>query len=136
MGIKVYNEFESKVLHRFHQYRVPIIELLQNTPKDAVCQVFENVNTGGVALTVFELMTATYAADDFELRKDWDRRSAKMRRYAQLKEVDSDDFLASLTLLATYRRKLSDGKIAVSCKRKDVLRLTLSEYKALADQIE
>ena len=62
--------------------------------------------------------------------------SAKMRRHAQLKEVDSDDFLASLTLLATYRRKQSDGKIAVSCKRKDVLKLTLSEYKALADQIE
>lgn len=134
--IKLYNEFESKVLHRFHQYRVPIIELLQNTPKDAVCQVFENVNTGGVALTVFELMTATYAADDFELRKDWDRRAAKMRRHAQLKEVDSDDFLAAVTLLATYRRKLSDGKTAVSCKRKDVLKLTLGEYKDLADQIE
>ncbi|HKI20793.1 MAG TPA: hypothetical protein VKA15_23075, partial [Isosphaeraceae bacterium] len=59
-----------------------------------------------------------------------------MRRHAQLKEVDSDDFLASLTLLATYRRKLSDGKTAVSCKRKDVLKLTLGEYKALADQVE
>lgn len=114
-----WDEFESQVLQRFQQYRVPIIELLQNTPKDAVCQVFENVNTGGVALTVFELMTATYAAEDFELRKDWNRRSVKLRRHHSLKEVDSDDFLASATLLATYRRKLSDGKTAVSCKRKD-----------------
>ena len=70
-----WDEFESQVLQRFHQYRVPIIELLQTTPKDAVCQVFENVNTGGVALTVFELMTATYAAVGFELRKDWESRS-------------------------------------------------------------
>ena len=134
--LKFFNEFESKVLHRFHQYRVPIIELLQNTPKEAVCQVFENVNTGGVALTVFELMTATYAADDFELRKDWDRRAARMHKHAQLKGIDSDVFLMSLTLLATYKRKQADGKTAVSCKRKDVLKLRLDEYQALADVVE
>ena len=131
-----WDEFESQVLHRFHQYRVPIIELLQTTPKEAVCQVFENVNTGGVALTVFELMTATYAADDFELRKDWDTRSARLHKHRQLKEVDSDHFLMAVTLLATYRRKQADGKTAVSCKRKDVLKLGLEEYQSCADTIE
>ena len=57
---------------------------LQKAPpflKDALIGLRENVNTGGVALTIFELMTATYAAENFELRKDWDRRSAKMRRH-------------------------------------------------------
>jgi len=29
-----------------------------------VCQIFENVNTGGVPLNVFELVTATFAAGD------------------------------------------------------------------------
>jgi hypothetical protein len=131
-----WDEFESQVIQRFHQYRVPIIELLQATPKEAVCQVFENVNTGGVALTVFELMTATYAADDFELRKDWETRSARMHKHRQLKEVDSDHFLTAVTLLATYRRKQADGKTAVSCKRKDVLKLGLDEYQGCADTIE
>jgi hypothetical protein len=131
-----WDKFESQVLHRFHQYRVPIIELLQTTPKDAVCQVFENVNTGGVALTVFELMTATFAADDFELRKDWDSRSARLHKHRQLKEVDSDHFLMAVTLLATYRRKHADGKTAVSCKRKDVLKLGLDAYQNCADAIE
>jgi hypothetical protein len=36
-----------------------VIVLLRDTPKEAVCQVFEKVNTGGVSLTVFELVTAT-----------------------------------------------------------------------------
>ena len=36
-----------------------------------MCQVFENVNTGGVTLTVFELLTATFASDNFSLRDDW-----------------------------------------------------------------
>jgi len=42
-----------------------VITLDKTTPKEAVCQIFENVNTGGVALTVFELVTATFAAEDF-----------------------------------------------------------------------
>ena len=33
------------------------------TSKEAVCLVFEKVNTGGVPLSVFELATATYAAE-------------------------------------------------------------------------
>ncbi len=36
-----------------------------------MCLVFEKVNTGGVQLSVFELVTATYAADSFNLRRDW-----------------------------------------------------------------
>ena len=134
--LRSYNKFAATVLNRLHNYRVPIIELLQTTPKDAVCQVFENVNTGGVALTVFELMTATYAADDFELRKDWETRSGRLHKHRQLKEVDSDHFLMAVTLLATFRNKQADGKTAVSCKRRDVLKLELDEYKDCSDQIE
>jgi hypothetical protein len=33
--------------------------------------VFEKVNTGGKPLDAFELVTAMYAADGHELRKDW-----------------------------------------------------------------
>ncbi len=45
-----FDNFESNVLKRFNDYRVPSIELLKDTPKEAVCQVFEKVNTGGVTL--------------------------------------------------------------------------------------
>ena len=64
--------FHEEVVLPFQQYNVPTIQLARPTPKEAVCQVFEKVNTGGVTLTVFELLTATYAAADFELRKDWE----------------------------------------------------------------
>ena len=46
------SRFEMEIWLRFQQYKVPFIELARETPKDAVCQVFENVNTGGVSLTV------------------------------------------------------------------------------------
>ena len=59
--IKQFTELLSKVIMPTQQYQMPVILLDKNTPKEAVCQVFENVNTGGVSLTVFELVTAIFA---------------------------------------------------------------------------
>ncbi|WP_246577919.1 hypothetical protein [Clostridium psychrophilum] len=97
-------------------------------PKEAVCQVFENVNTGGVALTVFELVTATFAADDYELRKDWEKRKQTLNKQLVLKNVTATDFLTSMTLLNGFNHHKNRGT-AVSCKKKDVLNLNLQEYK-------
>ena len=72
-----YMDFQTKIIMPVIQYKMPVILLDKNTPKEAVCQVFENVNTGGVSLTVFELVTAIFAMDDFELRKDWEDRQKK-----------------------------------------------------------
>ena len=55
--------FEEDVLKNVNDYKLPVIRLAKETPKEAVCTVFEKVNTGGVALNVFELLTATYAGD-------------------------------------------------------------------------
>ena len=65
------NEFHERVIKNFTEYLVPQIELSASTSKEAVCVVFEKVNTGGKALDAFELITAMYAADGHELRKDW-----------------------------------------------------------------
>ena len=62
--------FNEAVINPFQHYSIPLIQLSRATPKEAVCQVFEKVNTGGVSLTVFELLTATFAADNFNLRDD------------------------------------------------------------------
>ncbi|MCH7728173.1 MAG: DUF262 domain-containing protein [Planctomycetes bacterium] len=130
-----FDDFESSVLKRFNDYRIPTIELLRDTPKEAVCQVFEKVNTGGVTLTVFELMTAIFAADNFNLRDDWREREARLHEHSVLMAVEATNFLAAVTLLASYRRHQETGS-AVSCKRKDILRLQLNEYKEHADAIE
>ena len=74
--IRLFNEFNTEVIKRFEQYQVPVIELKKETPKEAVCLVFERVNTGGVALTVFELLTASFAASNFQLRDDGTAASA------------------------------------------------------------
>ena len=128
--------FEQEVWLRFQQFKVPAIELTQDTPREAVCQVFEKVNTGGVTLTVFELMTATFAAHEFNLREDWDARQERLTaKHDVLNAVDGTTFLTAVTLLASYERHLK-SETPVSCKRADVLRLELSVFKKLQGRIE
>jgi Protein of unknown function DUF262 len=55
--------FHAKVIKPVTTYNIPAIELDTATNKSAVATVFEKVNTGGLALNVFELLTATFAGD-------------------------------------------------------------------------
>lgn len=121
-------DFQGKIIMPVFQYKMPVILLDKSTPKEAVCQVFENVNTGGVSLTVFELVTAIFAMDDFELRKDWEDRKTQFFDGDLLSVISATDFLTACTLLSTYKKGAT-----VSCKKKDVLNLSLDEYKAYAD---
>lgn len=138
---ETWKKFAQHIITPFLQYQVPTIQLAKSTPKEAVCQVFEKVNTGGVSLTVFELLTATYAADDFNLRDDWAARSDRLGKHQVLGRLESTDFLQVVTLLATYERRnghlaatpADDKAPAVSCKRRDVLRLSLSDYQKWSD---
>lgn len=137
-----WNVFQSQVLANFTGYTVPVIVLRKDTPREAVCTVFEKVNTGGVTLDVFELLTATFAASEFDLRKDWDERRRRLDEHKVLRGLQSTDFLQAVSLLATRQRRLqweegdSEKPPAVSCKRRDILRLTRDEYEGWASEVE
>src|SRR5690606_23579920 len=128
-----YMQFRRKVLNAFRSYQLPVISLGKNTSKEAVCLVFEKVNTGGVPLSVFELVTASFAADNFNLRDDWygsrlrnvEGRAERLKKEAVLDTVEPTDFLQAVSLLHTYEKRQNDlaagkaGKAvaAVSAKR-------------------
>lgn len=128
--IQQFTAFFTKIIMPTQKYSMPVILLDKETPKEAVCQVFENVNTGGVSLTVFELVTAIFAMDDFALRKDWENRKEQYFTGDLLNIVTATDFLTALTLLSSYK---SGG--TVSCKKKDVLALKLTSYNKYADDL-
>jgi hypothetical protein len=142
--IKQWHAFNREFVRRFDQYQVPVIELGRDTPRQAVCQVFEKVNTGGVTLTVFELLTATYAADEYDLRNDWDerRRHWSAPEFRILREVSNTDFLQTVTLLATKARREQalhagddpDRAPRIGCRRADMLVLQLEEYQRWAPE--
>jgi len=146
-----YMAFRQQILSKYREYLVPIIELKKENGKEAVCLVFEKVNTGGVSLSVFELVTASYAADGFNLRDDWygspskgmQGRSKKFAKRPLLKEVEPTEFLQVISLLHTYRlrrQELSRGITGkelrpVSAKREHVLEMPLAAYGHWADRL-
>lgn len=141
----LYMKFRGQVLNEFRSYDLPIIELNRANSKEAVCLVFEKVNTGGEPLTVFELMTATYAADNINLRDEWFGNQQEivegiqphLRKQSLLREIQPTEFLQGLTLLNSfYKRKedINSGKTGkqvtgVTAKREAVLSLPLSAYQ-------
>lgn len=138
-----WSEFSTRILNGLKHYTVPVIILKKETPKEAVCTVFEKVNTGGVPLNVFELLTATFAADDFRLNDDWKRRRERLAKHPVLRSVENTDFLQSVCLLGTRARREAHlkggGDVSsapgISCKRKEVLRLTLADYQTWAEPL-
>jgi hypothetical protein len=148
---ETFRAFKRQVLENFKYYRVPVISLDRSTSKEAVCVVFEKVNTGGKPLDAFELVTAMYAAEGHELRKDWygdHTHKGRQRRFVDtLRPADSEagiiasvsntDFLQAISLFFTRQRRREaeqagkQGKElpAVIGNRQALLNLPLSAYK-------
>jgi hypothetical protein len=155
---EIFRKFKREVLENFTYYRVPVISLDRGTSKDAVCVVFEKVNTGGKALDAFELVTAMYAADGHELRKDWygdETQKGRLRRFVDtLRQTDSEagiianvsntDFLQAISLFYTRERRREaeragkQGKElpAVTGNRQALLSLPIAAYKQNEKKVE
>ncbi len=155
---KLFRAFKQTILENFKLYRVPVIALDRSTSKEAVCVVFEKVNTGGKPLDAFELVTAMYAAEGHELRKDWFGDDKAKGRHGRFKEtlrpageasgiianVTNTDFLQAISLFHTRERRREAelaGKTgkdlpAVTGNRQALLNLPLSAYKKYEKQVE
>lgn len=140
-ALKLLEDFQSEVINTIVSYKLPVITLDKTTPREAVCKVFENVNTGGVPLTVFELVTATYATQEFDLRKDWQDCKKQIRgindtlRTDLLDGIDETTFLTTVALYTSYIDKQAGKVGTVSCKKKDVLNLSYESYVANRGQV-
>jgi hypothetical protein len=151
-------QFHERVVKNFSQYHVPQIQLDDTTTKEAVCVVFEKVNTGGKPLDAFELITAMYAAENYQLRKDWYGTSEEEGRHDRLKSamrlpsategvlagVSNTDFLQAISLLHTRdlrRDSEKEGKTgkelpAISAARQAMLNLPLNAYREYHESVE
>jgi hypothetical protein len=143
---ELWASFDHQILHNMQAFQIPMIRLSAATTKDAVCSVFERVNTGGVPLNVFELLTATYAGDseyekahgDYyrlpdawqEIKKDLAATFPVFGRVEQGIDngLSSSDFLQAVALVTTWERKREKRALSVSCKRRDLLNLPLEDF--------
>ena len=148
--------FVKGVVEAFERYKLPIIRLDKENSREAICLVFEKVNVGGKKLDAFELVTAIYAADGFDLREDWSGalgsagpgRRGKIigdgGKRSVLAEIKSTDFLQSSALLHSRKHRLereaagATGKDLpqVSCNRDALLALPLAAYREFSDRLQ
>lgn len=149
-------DFDRELVDRIERYKMPIIRLDRKNSREAICLVFEKVNVGGKKLDAFELVTAIYASDGFDLRTDWygsiDKSTLGRRtriiegsnRRDVLAAIANTDFLQACTLLQTRANRVAKAKEGiegkelpqVSCRRDALLALSLSAYRTYADAVE
>ncbi len=149
----LWSQFDEGVIRNIRGFLIPMIRLASSTTSDAVCSVFERVNTGGVPLNVFELLTATYAGDRayeqqhstyYRLPEIWhDIKKRLASSYPALGRLEngaedgltSSDFLQAVALVRTWELKQQGEAAAVSCKRRDLLELPLADFDRLAPRL-
>jgi hypothetical protein len=154
----ILNQFSEEIIKTFMSYQLPVISLGSQTSKEAVCVVFEKVNTGGKPLDAFELVTAMFAADGYELRKDWfgdgarQGQQERISTYGKVPGADvgvlagitNTDFLHVVSLFHTRelrRRAVAEGKTGkdlpqVTGNRRALLNLPLESYVRYKDLAE
>lgn len=137
--LAVAKAFLNTVLTPMQSYAIPSIELDKQTTKEAVATVFEKVNTGGMKLTVFELLTAKFAGDgdyyratgtDFRLKDDWELTKQVIDAYPVLAGIDETEFLQAVMLLTSHH---SDK--ATTARKEDILDLCLDDYRTWASRV-
>ena len=147
---KLFKPFKDEILQNFKSYQLPVIALSPDTSHEAVCLVFEKVNTGGKPLDAFELVTAMYAARGHRLRDDWlgaDGQPglqtrlqlygrAAEQKFGVLEKVAATDVLQAIALLHGVEKRAAEiaaGRkeselSAVRATRQSLLDLPLDAY--------
>lgn len=151
---EIERDFYRKIVERIQRYEMPIIRLDRSNSREAICLVFEKVNVGGKKLDAFELVTAIFASDGFDIRADWrgdgSFDSGRMARIVGepernvLTALAATDFLQACTLLHTREVRLQRASQgaggrdlpSITCRRDALLALPLSAYQAHADALE
>jgi len=109
------------VIQNFDSYKFPVVVLSDRTPPDAVCTIFETLNRTGVKLSVFDLLTARFFAQNVKLRDMW---HSAIRDFPILRDYEIDPYYL-LQIIAMLR---TEG--APSCKRKEVLALKAEKVES------
>ena len=153
-----FKPFKDEVLQNFKAYQLPVIALGPDTSHEAVCLVFEKVNTAGKPLDAFELVTAMYAARGHRLRDDWLGAAgqpglqnrlqlygrAAEQKFGVLEKVGATDVLQAIALLhgaKTREAEIAEGReqselSAVRATRQSLLGLPLDAYLTHRDAVE
>jgi hypothetical protein len=111
---KAYEDHVASIVN----YEFPVVTLTGNVSLEAVCTIFETLNNTGVRLSVFDLLSARYFAEGYNLRELW------------TKALEKSNHLEDFAIDPYYILQIICSRISNSIKRSDVLQLKANEVVA------
>jgi len=96
----------TAVVHRFQSFEVPVVELPQVDDDDAeeigrICAIFEKLNSTGVALSVYDLLTARLYRSKIDLHGLWNEAVESNARLADWSGGSADTNKFGVLVLRT-----------------------------------
>ncbi|PZP00174.1 MAG: hypothetical protein DI609_06840 [Corynebacterium urealyticum] len=117
--------FNNRILRPLSGYTVPMIRLSRETARSGIGSIFAQVNSAGLQMDVFDLLTAVFASEDpdFHLADDWAAAEKQLRVSPALDGIGRNEFLSAVSLLVSSEKGNAGGQ------REDILQLSLAEYR-------
>lgn len=87
----------------FQNYQIPIIQLAGDTPDSKVVRTFERINTQGLELGVFDILTARLWTENIRLRDLWDdtlHDYSRIEAYSEGKERRTKELILKTLALS------------------------------------
>ena len=107
----ILRELYDKHITPIVDYSFPVVTLPGNTSLEAVCTIFETLNSSGVRLSVFDLLSARYFAKGKNLRQSWEDAQQNTKH---LVSFDIDPY---------YMLQVISSLVSNSIQRGEVLKL-------------
>ncbi len=104
---QIYEDYLEPIV----KYEFPVVTLPESTPLEAVCTIFETLNSTGVRLSVFDLLAARFFVAEHNLRQMW-AEAVEKSRFIERFEIDPYYLLQIIT-----------SRTRNSVKRSEVLKL-------------
>lgn len=101
---KAYLDFLEENLENFVEpflnYEFPVVSLPPKLSIEAVCKVFQSINTTGLKLSAFDICVATFMPDGIDLREKLQVAKLDEPNLDRIIEADPTIFLQTIALLA------------------------------------
>jgi hypothetical protein len=107
----VYENYVASIVN----YEFPVVTLTGNVSLEAVCTIFETLNNTGVRLSVFDLLSARYFAEGYNLRDLWTQA------------IENSNHLEDFSIDPYYLLQVICSQVTNSVKRSDVLKLNAQD---------
>lgn len=121
-----YRDVVNAAVDKFNAFHLPMIKLEATTPSEDVALVFERINSTGVPLDTYQLLTAWTWSRDFDLREKFMDLAEELAPYGFGTISDDPDLLL----------KCCGAVVLNDARLRNIIRVSGSQLRGRMDEVE